>query len=179
MLTGDLTGTAPGSVTRWRQRIAGGLLAVGGGAVIVSYFLPWTYASWPSAECSSCMSETRAPADGFLNAFPPLGQVESWFFLAIWIAMLIGLPLALLVLGIRVLTRPQPVRLRWKVIVILASVIGFCSALLLAALMALHYVDSPPPLLHIEIGAYLAFLGPLAVLGAGSVMPSKRHMVVD
>ena len=173
-----LTDDAPGAGTWWRQRTSGGLLAVGGGAVIVSYFLPWTYASWPSAECSSCVPpETRAPADGFLNAFPPLGQVESWFFLALWLAVLIGLPLALLVLGVRLLARPQPHWLRWKVLVILASVISFCSAFLLAAVMALHYIDSTAAV-RTEVGAYLAFLGPLAVLSAGIAMPSGRRMPV-
>jgi NhaP-type Na+/H+ or K+/H+ antiporter len=106
-----------------------------------------------------------------------LGQVESWFFLTVWMAVLIGLPVALVVLGLRLLAQPRPVRLRWKVLVILASIIGICSAYLLSAVMALHYVDSGAHL-RIEIGEYLALLASLAVLAAGSVLPSVRPMMV-
>jgi hypothetical protein len=74
-----LTDDAPGALTRWRQRISGGLLAVGGGAFIASYFLPWTYAYWPS-ECSSCVPETRAPVEDFLNAFPRWGRSNPGSF---------------------------------------------------------------------------------------------------
>lgn len=165
--------TAPSAVTPWRQRLAGVLLVTGTVLSIVALFLPWTYASWPSAECSSCVPETRAPADGFLNAFPPLGQVESWFFLAIWLAVLIGLPLALLVLGVRLLARRRAVRLRWKVLVILASIVAFCSTFLLAAVMAFHYIDSTAAV-RTEVGEPAALLAPLAVLLAGMVMPTHR-----
>jgi hypothetical protein len=97
----------------------------------------------------------------------------------LWMAVVIGLPLALLALGVRLFVRPQPVRLRWKVLVILASVLSFCSAYLVAVVMAFHYIDSAPPVVRTEVGEYLAFLAALAVLAAGSVMPSKRPRMVD
>lgn len=170
------TGDAPGTVTRWRQRIAGGLLVGGGGVFIASYFLPWQYAYWPPPGCPGCVDQTRAPADGFLYMFAPLAAPVAWFFDAVTVAIVIGLPLALVALGVRLLARRQPVRPRGKVLVILAGVLGLCAAYLLTVVMAVRYVDSGPPEVRTEIGKYFAFLAPLVVLAAGSVMPSKRRM---
>lgn len=167
------------SVTGWRQRIAGGLLIVGGAIFIASYFLPWQYAYWPPAECPSCGDQMRAPADGFLNIFAPLWAPEAVFLDAVSLAILIGLPLALAALGVRLLVRRQPVRLRRKVLVIVAGILGICAAYLFTVVIAARYAGLGPPELRDEIGKYLAFLASLAVLAAGSVMPTKRHRMVS
>jgi hypothetical protein len=174
MLTDDALGTA----TRWRQRIAGGLLIGRGGVFIASYFLPWQYAYWP-LRCSDRVDQARAPADGFLSIVAPLGQPVAGFLDALTLAVVIGLPLALVVLGLRLLVRLQLLRLQWKVLAILAGVLGICVAYLLTVVIAVRYIDSGPPEVRTEVGEYLAFLAALAVLAAGSVMPSKRPMMVD
>jgi hypothetical protein len=172
-----LTDDAPNSVTGWRQRIAGGLLVVGGIGFIASYFLPWQYAYWPPPGCPGCVGQMRAPADGFLTIFAPLGEPAAVFFDAVSVAFLVGLPLALVALGGRLLARRQLVRPHWKVLVIFAGGLGVCAAYVLTVVMAVRYADVPLAVQD-EIGKYLAFLAALAVLVAGCVMPSKKLRVV-
>lgn len=173
-----LTDDVPGAVNSWRQRIAGMLLVAGGGAFIASYFLPWQNAYWPPPGCLGCLDQMRAPADGFLNIFAPLWAPEAVFLDVVTVAVLIGLPLALVALGVRLLARRQTVRPRWKVLVIVAGILGIGAAYLLTVIIAVRYMDSGPPALRDEIGKSLAFLASVAVLAAGSVMPSKKRRMV-
>jgi hypothetical protein len=167
---------APRASTRWCLRVAGGLLVVGGSAVLISYFLPWTYTSVSNA-CSTCVPKLHAPADYFWDMtlsfmFTDGGQ----FIFLIWMAIVIGLPVAWVVLGIRVLAWQQAVRLRWTVLAIVASVLSFGSAYFLAFLMTLSYVFGTP-MVHTETGEYLALLAPLTVLAASIVIPRKQRSV--
>ncbi len=166
--------TAPSTVTLWRQRLAGVLLVSGAVVSIAALFLPWTYAYWPPDRCPDCLPESRAPVDGLARVFSaPQGASPDSI---LWLAILVGLPLGFAVLGARLLARRGTVLLRWKVLVILAGIVAFCSTLLVAVLMAYTYVDSTAAV-RTEVAERAALLAPLAVLFAGIVMPTRRRAI--
>lgn len=150
---------------------------MGGIVFTVCYFLPWRYAyNPPDCFVPYCPPpETRAPVDGVVNMFNPLGRIESWFFLAVLIAVAMGIPLAVSALGVRLIAPQQPVWLRWKLLVILAGFVGLGAAFVLSIVMDVRYIDEGPGLVRTEIGQNLAVLAALAVLAGGMVMPWTRR----
>lgn len=96
-------------------------------------------------------------------------------FLLLWLLVEIVLPLGLLVFGVRLLVRAQPVRLRWKVLALVGSIIAFCTMILYVTGLSLTYLDSASTV-HGEIGEILAQWATLGMLSAGIVMPRERHL---
>lgn len=164
----------PSAVALWRQRLAGGLLLTGAVVSIGALFVPWTYTYWPpDRQCPGCLPKTHAPVDTWANPFSgPQSSVSLRLF---WLALLVGLPLAFGILGVRLIARDRLVRLRWKVLIILASIAAFCATIVLAAVMGFAAFDSTAAV-RPEIGEWAALAVPFAVLIAGIVMPVRIHM---
>lgn len=160
-------------VILWRLRAAGGLLAISGVVSLVALILPWTYAYWPpDRHCPSCAPETQTPADAIARVFsgPHLPATVS----VLGVADIVGLPLVFVVLGVGLLLRHQPMRVRWKVFVILAASLAYCSAYFLAAGMGLHYFGSTA-VVRSEIGETAGMWAPLVAFTAGVVVPATRR----
>lgn len=170
-----VTRTVRTGFARWRQRVAGLLLALGGLASLVSLLLPWTYAYVPHApsQCS-CGPYTRTPLDGFGTAWH---SGQNLWLPAVWTVLLVGLPLMFVVVGARLLTRREALRLRWRLIILLASVLAFLVFGALAFIIGLTYIDAAALTVQTQPGETVALLAPLAPFLAGLLMPTRRERV--
>lgn len=176
----------PSIVARWRRRIAGGLLLVAGIALLASYFLPWSSgAQVPGRDtCPTCMPEVfthtawsliSPAAVHWENTVRDLTHGNASFLLAYTLAVCFQLvvPVAFVVLGWRLLTRATPVRLRWRVLVVL-----YCVPELLVAwaLLDITMWDSLVSLSP-AIGFYLACAAVMGFFVAGLLMPHTRRQL--
>lgn len=164
--------SARSGIDRWRLRVAGVLLVVGGLAALVALALPWTYWYWPASHGPnpSFVPETHAPIDTLGNA---LSGPSPWPGV-VWMAFLVGLPLAFVALGACLLARREVFRLRWRLLVLFASVIAFAQVFLLAFAMGFATIDSGAAQ-RVEVGEVVALWAPLAPFLAGLLMPSRRR----
>jgi hypothetical protein len=152
----------PEGAPRWRQRTAGVLLLIGGITLLASYFLPWS-------------SGAQVPGrDTWPTCTPDVFNNSAWSlinpFTVNWDSTLLEIvvPVAFALLGWRLLARATPVRLRWRLLVIL-----YCPPELFLALVlySLTTWDSPVTL-HPAIGFFVS--DPTANAGGLPATPHRR-----
>lgn len=169
--------TMRGSISIWRQRIAGSLFCLGGLAAMVAFFLPWLSTDWPTdRHCPNCQPLADSPSRSLGVSLQMIGSHGISPSALLWVVLLallmIALPLALTFLGLRLLAVSRAVQLRWRLLAVLASVIAFCWCYFLAVVIAFSYLDSTAAR-HIDLGESMALLAPCVTLLAAIVMPSR------
>ena len=96
-------------------------------------------------------------------------SIHIWI---VWLVFLIGLPLVIVAIGVRLLARRQAVWAPWKAFAIVVSLIALCSTLLLALVMSLFYIGTTAVVV-IQFGEVVSLLAPVAMLVAGIILPTR------
>jgi hypothetical protein len=170
----------PGSSRRWRQRIAGWLFFVGGIVLLASLFLPWSSGSQvPGRDiCLTCAptvfnhtawSLINPLAVYWGNIIDELTQGNISFLLPYIVAVFFQIlaPLVFAALGLRLLIRPTPARLRWRALAIFYCIPELLLAwALLDITMWFSLVTLSP-----AYGFYLACASVVGLFLAGLFMP--------